>query len=491
MKNQPAFVKKGEPIKASEYNRIVDNVRRLTPQSPTLTNVKKSRSRAFDVIDTKFEEDKWYIRLKAGFVIDGLANYYVFYQDEDGDNWPIGGIDYDPETFTAKEIYDFKFPWIEVIPDNTLCVNLLDNTLKWVPYEEPFGNCVPITRIDFLEKKLKITNLSPNNVVKSSDHPLKVNVWQKVQSPLEDDPGECDVTVTAGWVFNIKTQSGVNSVDKKMPTDGEDPLNSDPPPIFSDVEYDQVVYLNAKPDEKGNLTDDPEIMVMADGQSSTHYQPAPVATEGDMYYPLAKIKRHDYPNEIVGEFHAYYADQYIFNDLQITSDLVTITNVGEKREVFKTYEAELNEYQFRTLEQLEGTGAVPIIKPLASGTEEGETIPFRYITQRASQEQIHVEETDDGNGVRVRGNNKDFDESNVRKFNIIVKDGLVTTLTNSALSGWWGQVALQFAPKTGSFQTLTLDFEDGSLVDVACSQGVAGSGTENDPGVVNFQFGDT
>jgi hypothetical protein len=81
--------------------------------------------------------------------------------------------------------------------------------------------------------------------------------------------------------------------------------------------------------------------------------------------------------------------------------------------------------------------------------------------------------------------------ANVRKFNIVVKDGLVKSFTKIDDSGWWGTVGIQFDPNGGTLQTLELDFEDGSLVDVRCSQGVTGDGTEADPALVNFQIGDT
>jgi hypothetical protein len=485
MKEQPSFVKKGEPIKASEYNRIVDTVRRLTPQGLSINSVKKSRSRAFDVLDTKFENSKWYIRLKAGFVIDGVASHYVYYQDDNDDNWPIGGIDYDTDTYTAKQIYGFKFPWIEVIPDNLLCVNLEDNKLKWILYNEPYATCIPISDFTISDTGLKIRNLSPNNVVKSADHGLKVNVWQKVESPLEPDPDACDVTVSAGWVFNIRTFSGEDSVYKLMPDDGADPavkLDATPPPVFTDVAIDKVIYVYVETDEKGRMIEDPQVLVDDDEKESVHYQPDPVQSNGEMYFPLAKIKKHEYTNAIVGDFHTYYADQYIFGQIQLGADLITIKNIGEKREWFDTVITESSEYNFRTAEQLMGGNGVAIIKPLSSATpatsstpgtpaeEEGDTIKWRYIIERATQPQINISVTDDGNGVRIQGNDyTNYFGGVVKALN--VSDGLVTSFQEA--SGWSGDIQLDFVDNVNASNDtyLFITVENG-LITVVNDNGV-------------------
>jgi hypothetical protein len=503
MKILPRYVKKGDVISASDYNKQVRNVRDSGYTTPygasVLAGIPNRKENPFSVIDFSVNRDgedpRNVVKIKAGYIFQGTDAFQIYTsQTLTGDYVPIETI---PEIVIPQQLINAGKGW--------LYVDLDKFELLWAGETEFDSRAIYVGRFEFNDDDgdltdFKYVNLHPSNIQKTLNNYFIVTPWNQESTVLPESPAPdtCNITISNGYVINNdpKADSPDVLVKHRVKSNLEAPngeyLDSEISPLWEGIEPDSVVYVRVQTDEKGVITDDePEIVIGEEGQESVHYQPDPVATNGDYYYPIAKIKRLEFDGDDGDKYYQFVAEQMWDQNIFTQSDLPTLMNVGEKREVFKTYEAELNEYQFRTLEQLEGTGAVPIIKPLASGTEEGETIPFRYITQRASQEQIHVEETDDGNGVRVRGNNKDFDETDVRKFNIIVKDGLVTTLTKSALSGWWGQVGLQFAPKTGSFQTLTLDFEDGSLVDVACSQGVAGSGTENDPAVVLFQFGDT
>lgn len=433
MKNQPSFVKKGDPVKASEYNLVVDQVRKLSAPSRPTVNVKNSRSRPFDVIDTKYEEEEWYVKLKAGYIQDGVALHYVFYTDENDDNWPLGGVPMIDTEITELEQLEYAYPWIKVIPEHTLCVNLLDHKLKWVEDLTAFSSCVPICRFTITEEKFTITNLNPNNVVKSDNHPLKVNVWPTKASPLDEDITDCNVTVTAGYVFNIVTFSGEQAVAKKMPTNADDvALDAEEPPVFEGVEQDNVVYLYCVTDEKGQLYEDPEIQIDSDpDKESVHYQPEPVASNGEMYYPLAKIKKLTFANEPLGEMTVFVAEQYINGDITLVHDLATLKNVGDEREVFKEFLADSSEHLFRTLKQLDGGGAaLPVIKPAPADPAEAralEVIEFKYITQRGTAPQVQIEDVAAGNGIRVKGNDYYTSESDVQKFNITIKDGLISS----------------------------------------------------------------
>lgn len=440
MKNQPSFVKTGDPIKASEYNLVVDQVRKLSaPLRPTV-NAKNSRSRPFDVIDTKYEEEEWYVKLKSGYIQDGVTLHYVFYKDENDDHWPLGGVPMISEEITELEQLEFAYPWIKVIPDHTLCVNLLDHKLKWVEDLTAFSSCVPICKFKITEEKFTVTNLNPSNVVKSDNHPLKVNVWPTKPSPLDEDITDCNVTVTSGYVFNIKTYINEQAIDKKVPDNGGDPaikLDAEEPPVFEGVEADNVVYLYCTVDEKGRFYEEPKIQIDEDpDKESVHYMPEPVASNGEMYYPLAKIKKLTFANEPLGEMTVFVAEQLITGDVTLIQDLPTLKNVGEKREVFKEFEEETSEYKFRTLEQLEGTNSYEIIKKAPTNPTEAadkETIEWKYLTEKASDPQVQLENIDGNKGIRIKGNNTFESLTEVVGFDIVVKDGLVASILKNDL----------------------------------------------------------
>jgi hypothetical protein len=299
--------------------------------------------------------------------------------------------------------------------------------------------------------------------------------------------------VRPGWVRSRNPDSDATEPIKDwMPTVGDTAvaLDAEEAPDI-EIADGQTVYCRVTTTAKGIIEEAPTIEAAATPEAGVHFQPPNQETEGDLYFPLCNITIEGDPEVVTLE------QIQQGGPIDVVPNLPELRSVGEKREVFKSRESSGDTYDFRTLEQLEGTTDwLPIMK--AEPTDSGEAadlevIEFKYITMRPSAEaQVKIEDVADGAGIRVQGNDYDANETAVRKFAIDIKDGLVTSLTKDASGdGWWGTVGIQFDPNGGTLQTLELDFEDGSLVDVRCSQGVTGDGTQASEGFVNFQIGDT
>lgn len=312
-----------------------------------------------------------------------------------------------------------------------------------------------------------------------------------VRYDTEDEKWYCKVR--PGWVRSRNPDSEAEEPIKDwMPTAGDPAvaLDADEPPEI-EIADGQTVYCRVTTTPKGIIEEAPTIEAATTPEAGTHFQPPDKDTAGDLFFPLCNITIEGDPAVVTLE------QIQQGGPIDVVPNLPEMRNVGDKREVFKTRESAGDTYDFRTLEQLEGASDwFPIMKAEPEDPGEAddlETIQWKYLTQRATEAQVQLEDVDDGNGIRVKGNDYYTSESGVRKFTIEVKDGLIEELTKDASgSGWWGTVSFQFSPAGGgSFQTLSLDFEDGILVAVTNSQGTTGAGTEDDEGVSVFQFGDT
>jgi hypothetical protein len=299
--------------------------------------------------------------------------------------------------------------------------------------------------------------------------------------------------VRPGWVRSRNPDSEAEETIKDwMPTAGDPAvaLDAEEPPEI-EIADGQTVYCRVTTSPKGIIEEAPTVEAAATPEAGEHFQPPDVPTAGDLYFPLCNITIEGDPEVVTLE------QIQQGGPIDVVPNLPELKNVGAEREVFKGRESAGDTYDFRTLKQLEAdTDWFPIMKAEPDDPGEAadlEVIEFKYLTMRPSADaQVKFEEVADGAGIRVQGNDYDTAEAGVRKFTIDIKDGLVTSLTKDASGdGWWGTVGIQFDPNGGSLQTLELDFEDGSLVDVRCSQGVTGDGTEADPALVNFQIGDT
>lgn len=326
------------------------------------------------------------------------------------------------------------------------------------------------------------------NIGRTATAALQFKIYG-VRYDTEAEAWKCKVR--PGWVRTRNPDADATEPIKDwMPTVGDPAvaLDADEPPEI-EIADGQTVYCRVATTAKGIIEEAPKIEAADTPEAGVHFQPPNVETEGDLYFPLCNITIEGSPEVITLE------QIQQGGPIDVVPNLPELRSVGEEREVFKGRESSGDTYDFRTLKQFDGGSASqPIIKPEpAEDPESLEVIEFKYLTQRGSDPQVQIVDVASGEGIRIQGN--DFNESynDVRKFDIVVKDGLVKSFTKSGDSGWWGTVGWQFTPAGGgSVQTLELDFEDGILVDVTNSQGApAGAGTEADPALANFQFGDT
>jgi hypothetical protein len=287
--------------------------------------------------------------------------------------------------------------------------------------------------------------------------------------------------VRPGYVRTINPDADATEPIKDwMPTVGSGPavpLDDDETPEI-EIADGQTIYCRVATTAKGIIEAAPKIEAAATPEAGVHFQPPDADVEGDLYFPIADI-------EIAGDPEVVTITQIQQGGpIVVTPNLPELKNIGEGYEVFAGREASGDTYDFRKLEQLEGSGE-PLIR---DDDPVGDSIPFRRVAGRPSPTQVTVS-GDDPDVIVIEGNGFDQNfEGIVKNLNVI--DGLVTGYDEIA-EGWWGQVGFQFQPATGSVQTLTLDFEGGILVAVDSSQTVTGEGTEDDEGSVNFQFGDT
>jgi hypothetical protein len=82
--------------------------------------------------------------------------------------------------------------------------------------------------------------------------------------------------------------------------------------------------------------------------------------------------------------------------------------------------------------------------------------------------------------ITIRGNEYDDTIADARKITISVKDGLVTSMSKTEVTGWWGTVSAMLG--NGDL-VYSLAFEDGILVSAA-NYGGDVPGTEASPGSV-------
>lgn len=152
---------------------------------------------------------------------------------------------------------------------------------------------------------------------------------------------------------------------------------------------------------------------------------------------------------------------------------------------------------WRTFVSADGEGEPVLNDPAEGGL--GDAIIFTKIKERDEDSdngypQLRIVSVGDAPHRRIeaQGNGVKLDLTGTLK-SLTVRDGFVTAASaDGSSTGWWGQIGFQFSPAGGgSFQTLTIDVESGAIVNVDCNQGSSGGGTEDDPELVVFQFGDT
>jgi hypothetical protein len=351
------------------------------------------------------------------------------------------------------------------------------------------GNKQAISAKDFNALSRAIEELQntirplPKSNRRSVSSPLQFKIYG-VRYDATDEAWKCKAR--PGYVRTISPDADATEPVKDwMPTVGSGPavpLDADTAPEIT-IADGQTIYCRVATTAKGIIEAAPKIEAAATPEAGTHFQPPDSDVEGDLYFPIADI-------EITGDPEVVTITQIQQGGpIVVVPNLPELKNIGGEREVFAGRTAAGDTYDLRTLEQLGGETDAKIIKELGE-TGEGDTIPFRSIKKNNSEGVPYTIDTDD-NSVRLTLQGADDSYTDPFGGSILFAGGLVKEFVSSDIEGWWGQIGFQFQPKTGSAQTLTIDVEGGIIVAVASSQGSAGDGTEDDPEIINFQFGDT
>lgn len=319
--------------------------------------------------------------------------------------------------------------------------------------------------------------------------------WSSIVTIPDSDPVEYAVTFQLGYLTYqsaLATEADQPIVGYIVPKiDGiamDDPL-VEPLPLPGLANF---VYLRVKTTEDGEPQYDAITIEAFDSeQESIHHvrdSPTSEVTEGDYFFLLLETESNG-----ATPTPAPRVKRRITGNRYLPNQMVKIKNIGGEREVYKGYNVgPADDHDFRTLKNLEARGE-PIIKELEVGQDEEDTLPFRRIDGRATQRQISV--TNQGDVIQVEGNGYYTTEGNVRKFSISIADGLISSfLKDGELTGWWGDVRVEYQPVMGSTQFLTMRFNDGTLVQVFrdSSDPLEGEpGTEGTPGNVSITISDT
>lgn len=244
--------------------------------------------------------------------------------------------------------------------------------------------------------------------------------------------------VRPGWVRNRNADSEATEPVKDWMPEAGSPgvaLNAAEPPEI-EIADGQTVYCRVATTDKGIIEEAPTIEAADTPEAGEHFQPPNASAEGDLYFPLCNVTIEGDPAVVTLE------QIQQGGPLNVTPNLPEIKNVGGKREVFKARVPAGDTYDFRTLEQLEGDGE-PVIKDLDPGDpeadppvpaeEEGDTLKFRRVAQRATSPQVTVK--DGGDVIRVEGNGEDLNYFDPFGGQINFIDGLVTNVTPSSIEG--------------------------------------------------------
>ena len=249
--------------------------------------------------------------------------------------------------------------------------------------------------------------------------------WTAISRVPESDPAEYQVTVELGYLTyqnagaEASTLGPVGYIVPKIATVSMEDSSVEPIPLPDVVSY---VYLRVKTDADGiPKFDDASVTVeaFATAQESVHHvRPYPGGTpvEGDYFFLLLETEGNG------GTPESPIPKRRITGNRHMPNQLVEIENVGGEIELYNAYvEGASDKHQFRTLEQLTGSGK-PIIK---QEDPTDDTIKFRGIKEKASSPQIKVNAADGDDEIEVRGNGFDQTFSGPVK-NLSVLDGLVT-----------------------------------------------------------------
>ena len=177
------------------------------------------------------------------------------------------------------------------------------------------------------------------------------------------------VTVKEGWVIERKPKTTDSpTVLFHIPTADGTPLDTIPRPQIA-MSIGQTLWCKFTTGPTGELNAPPEIIAAADEQNGNHHYPQDPegsGSDGTYFVKLFKLDEDDGSPKVI---------VYQQSDIEHWATLWTGENKGDGSRVFKEHDEEQNRYYFRT------------------------------IKHRETRNQIEVVEN--GDIIRVQGNNKD------------------------------------------------------------------------------------
>jgi hypothetical protein len=186
---------------------------------------------------------------------------------------------------------------------------------------------------------------------------------------IEKDSTTYLVTLKEGWVIERKPKTGDEpTVVFHMPKAGATALDAIPRPQIA-MTIGQTLWCKFTTGTTGEINAPPEIIATTDDQNGNHHYPQDPegsGSDGTYYVKLIKLEQEDGTPKV---------KVYQQSDIEHWSTLWTGENNGDGARVFKEHDEDTNIYHFRT------------------------------IKHRETQNQIEVIE--DGDIIRVQGNNKD------------------------------------------------------------------------------------
>jgi len=266
----------------------------------------------------------------------------------------------------------------------------------------------------------------------------------------DSDPAEYQARFTLGYLTYqnanaTEAEQGVTGyiVPKIRNTDGEwISMDEVAPVVIPAVPLPALaswVYLRVKTTADGmpdfEQEDGPVTIEAFDSEQKSihHVRPSPSGgeEEGDYYFLLLETESNGATTP------APRAKRRITGNREMPNQLIEIANIGGKRELYQGYLVGPDDkHELRTIEQLESRGE-PVIKPLGEGDaeatppvppeEEGETIKWKTIAERATSPQIRVATKENGDAIVIEGNGENGGTGGFATL-VTYEDGLWTSV---------------------------------------------------------------
>lgn len=178
------------------------------------------------------------------------------------------------------------------------------------------------------------------------------------------------VIVKEGWVIERRPKTGdTPTVKFHMPKSGDTALDTIPRPKIT-MALGDTLWCKYRTNDRGDITEAPELIVAAGDQEGTHYQPEDPegsGQEGTYYVKLFKLE---------DDAGTPRVKVYQQGDIEHWAQLWTGENVGAGAGVYKRHNTEDNTFEFRRI-----TGNYGLVE-----SEAGETLNLDFEAENIGEE---------------------------------------------------------------------------------------------------------